>query len=363
VRPKIAIIADDLTGALDSAAPFAARGLHTVAAVIPEALDEVLSAGADAIAVNTLTRHLKPAAAAVGAERAARRCLEAGAELLFKKIDSRLRGHACVESVSVATALHAGCLVVAPAVPAQGRFVRNGELSGAGVEGIIDAGGPFAVATVAGLAVELPDASSDEDLDVVARSCIARSARNVLPVGTHGLASALARNLVPGASETPRLVGGPPILVVVGSQDPATAAQVTALSCHPDLAVVVEAPAGHLCIHTDMPTSSIVVLRSVPSPGDDGHPAERFADGAARWVTALRARTLVATGGDTVAGLLRRLGCRMLQVGGEAAPGIPWSLTMSGMTVISKSGGFGAQGTLVDLLRRLVENPQGQLRE
>jgi D-threonate/D-erythronate kinase len=73
--------------------------LRAVAALAPEALEEALRAGAEIVAVNTLTRHLPPAAAAAVAEQVARRCLAAGAGSLFKKIDSRLRGHACAEAV------------------------------------------------------------------------------------------------------------------------------------------------------------------------------------------------------------------------------------------------------------------------
>jgi uncharacterized protein YgbK (DUF1537 family) len=45
MHPTIAIIADDLTGALDSAAPFAARGMDSVVALDPEALETALRRG------------------------------------------------------------------------------------------------------------------------------------------------------------------------------------------------------------------------------------------------------------------------------------------------------------------------------
>jgi D-threonate/D-erythronate kinase len=155
---EIAIIADDLTGALDSAAPFAARGLRAVAALTPEALEEALGVGAEIVAVNTLTRHLPSAEAAAVAEQAAHRCLAAGAGSLFKKIDSRLRGNACVEAVAVAAAVGAGGLVVAPAVPTQGRVVTGGAVRGAGVEDAdgIGIGALFAGVAAAGLELEFP---------------------------------------------------------------------------------------------------------------------------------------------------------------------------------------------------------------
>jgi hypothetical protein len=157
---EIAIIADDLTGALDSAAPFAARGRRVAAALDPDALDEALGivGAATVVAVNTLTRHLDAAAAAAVAQGAAARCVAAGARLVLKKIDSRMRGNVGAESSAVARALGAGGLVVAPAVPAQGRIVAGGFVRGAGVgaEGI-DVRDRLGAA-VAGLAVEIPDA-------------------------------------------------------------------------------------------------------------------------------------------------------------------------------------------------------------
>jgi uncharacterized protein YgbK (DUF1537 family) len=42
-------------------------------------------------------------------------------------------------------------------------------------------------------------------------------------------------------------------------------------------------------------------------------------------------------------------------VGGEALPGIPWSRLPDGVTLVTKSGGFGAETALLDLLRPLRE--------
>jgi uncharacterized protein YgbK (DUF1537 family) len=349
---EIAIVADDLTGALDSAAPFAARGLRAAAALDPEALDEVLATGAAVAAVNTLTRHLDPAAAAEVAGRAAARCVEAGARFLLKKIDSRMRGNVGAEASAIAAALGASGLVVAPAVPVLGRVVTGGTVRGAGVgeAGGIDIRGRLAAA--AALGMEIPDGRSEEELDAVAASCVARAGR-VLAVGAHGLAAALARQL-PGRGaqvDGPRFAPEPPVLVVVGSQDPATAAQVEALAAHPGAAPVIEAHGGMLPSPPASPAFPVTVRRSVPgAAGAAGDPAERFAAGAADWAAALRPRTLLATGGDTAAALLRHLGCRVLEVGGEAAPGIPWSRIPGGATVLTKSGGFGGGTALVELL-------------
>ncbi len=91
----LAIIADDLTGALDAAAPFAMRGLKTVVALSPHGLPEALATGASVVGVSTDSREVDPdiARSRMGA------VLEGLPETvgLFKKIDSRLKGNVAAE--------------------------------------------------------------------------------------------------------------------------------------------------------------------------------------------------------------------------------------------------------------------------
>ena len=353
MNPTLAIIADDLTGALDSAAPFAGRGLRAVVALGPDGLEAALASGAAVVAVNTLSRHLAPEAAAAVAAEAARQCLAAGAQLLLKKVNSRLRGNAGPEAEAIARVLGVETLLVAPAVPSQGRIVADGAIRGAGVKAQgISVRERLATALAAGLRLEVPDGHSAEELDRVAASWIASPGR-ALAVGAHGLATALAgrlgRQAGPGAGFAPEA----PALILVGSQDPATAAQVAALA-RAGLGTIVEAPAGHL---PPPPAASapVTVLRSVPGADDGETAAARFAAAAVAWMAMLRPRTILATGGDTAAGVLEQLDCHVLEVGGEALPGIPWSRLPDGVTLVTKSGGFGAETALLDLLRPLRE--------
>ena len=69
--PKVAIVADDLTGAFDAAAPFAARGLATRVAIAPAALAR-LGGPCDVIALSTASRHLAPGEAATAVAAACR---------------------------------------------------------------------------------------------------------------------------------------------------------------------------------------------------------------------------------------------------------------------------------------------------
>lgn len=343
----LAIIADDLTGALDSAAPFAARGLDCVAALDPDALDDAVAQAPALVTVNTLTRHRDPAAAAAIVARAAARCAAAGARIVLKKIDSRMRGQVAAEVLSIAGTVGARRLVIAPAVPAQGRIVAGGIIHGAGVPA---SGIPIRPLLQAGaeLPLTVPDSRTEAELDALAAACLADA--GALPVGAHGLATALARQLAADAGTGRQFRARAPGLAVVGSQDPATAAQVAALALRPGLAAVVDAPAGVLPPPPAQPPATVTVLRSIPGSAGAEEASMRFATGAVTWWQGLRPRTALATGGDTAAALLAGLGCRVLKIGGEAAPGIPWLRLPGDVMLLTKSGGFGHERVLLELL-------------
>ena len=110
------VLADDLTGALDSAARFVpATGAVPIFWKPPLALPATA-------AIDAGTRDLPAAEARAVLDRLA--CLLEGADLAFKKLDSLLRGHVAAEI--------AACLpgfehcVIAPAFPFQGRATRGG---------------------------------------------------------------------------------------------------------------------------------------------------------------------------------------------------------------------------------------------
>src|SRR5690606_13273759 len=118
------ILADDLTGALDSAAPFAARGMTTLVALSVDDIQAALVRSPDVLSVNLGSREVE-ATTAYELTAAALARVPHGA-LLFKKVDSRLKGNidAELEAFSFRSAL------VAPAIPEFGRVVRNRHVEG-----------------------------------------------------------------------------------------------------------------------------------------------------------------------------------------------------------------------------------------
>ncbi|MDT7972894.1 MAG: four-carbon acid sugar kinase family protein, partial [Armatimonadota bacterium] len=116
------IVADDLTGAADAAAPFATAGLRTCVVLEPV----VLPKRYDCIALDAEARWRT-------ADEAAERIASFVAKLrdadgLMLKVDSTLRGFvgAMVKAAWQASRRH--WALFAPAVPTQGRLVRDGQL-------------------------------------------------------------------------------------------------------------------------------------------------------------------------------------------------------------------------------------------
>jgi uncharacterized protein YgbK (DUF1537 family) len=65
---------------------------------------------------------------------------------------------------------------------------------------------------------------------------------------------------------------------------------------------------------------------------------------------------LVLTGGDTAAGVARRLGAGGIRLEGEIEPGVPVGALIGPRPyrVVTKAGGFGEPGTLVKILDELL---------
>ncbi len=122
----IGIIADDLTGADDTALQFHLKGCNTQIlldyAVIPAG-----KANTQAWAVSTETRN-KPTEQCVDVVKNATKSLieNLNIDYLFKKIDSTLRGHIAPESLAALEVMKGDAAIIVPAFPAEGRTTVGG---------------------------------------------------------------------------------------------------------------------------------------------------------------------------------------------------------------------------------------------
>jgi uncharacterized protein YgbK (DUF1537 family) len=235
-------------------------------------------------------------------------------------------------------------LLLSPAAPDIGRYVRNGSVTGVGVEKPVSIAERF---SDSGLASDIPDVTSREVMSDVARSFL--EGRDRLPVCSRGFAVALAEQLFPGRLRVTPAVDEP-ILIAIGSRDDVTARQRKAL-CETGRFVCLEAPEGR--VPEMVPAASRLLLFCAGTMQAQAESVARtFAEGVCRVVAALEPRTLLCSGGDTALAFLRSVGQTGLEIFGEVAPGLPISVAkIAGRHVdfISKSGGFGGASTLLDV--------------
>jgi uncharacterized protein YgbK (DUF1537 family) len=353
--PALRLIADDLTGALDTAAEFGA-----LCGPVPVSWSDGSVAGSQAIA--TATREAARADAVAKVARVAP--LLAGADIAFKKIDSLLRGHPAAELGACLAAGRWRSVVLAPAFPAQGRITRDGRQyvrQGEGWQGVA----PPLVALLAaeGLAAQagvpaapLPagivvfDAETETDLRRIV-ACGRAAPGPVLWCGSGGLGRALAEG-APVRAET-RLHG--PVLGLFGSDQATTRRQLAAcgalwnaLRDPPDSAPRI---ADQLAIR-----GAALVTLDLPPALSRAEAAHRIAAGFAALVAALpRPGTLLVAGGETLGAICTALGAEALLTHGLVAPGVPRATMRGGrwdgLEVISKSGAFGGDTLWRDLLQ------------
>jgi uncharacterized protein YgbK (DUF1537 family) len=332
------LIADDLTGACDAAVHFARRGYRTQVRL--DSHGEETSV----LAISTESRELRAAELRQVMRGLAQRLPIAQARILFKKIDSTLRGNVGAEIAAALAAFGCEAAVITPAFPAMGRTVEGGYLRVGGAEAIdlaarlgldtcahVQPGMVFA-AIESGACFISVDAACDRDLDAIALAGL-ESGRRILWAGSAGLASALARTLPWGGPPGP---GCPPgtaprpasaVLFCIGSDHPVTVEQQRRL--------LALGRREHVMLNLSVRQTSVERVRELVGN----------AAGAAT--------ALVLSGGDTASLVCRALGVRGIQLADEIVPGIPWGYlsggAFDGWRVATKSGGFGAPHALIQV--------------
>lgn len=380
-----AIVADDLTGAADSGVQFARNGHRTTVFFRGE---EVAPDGPGVVVLDTDSR-------AETGEVARRRVTEAGrnigrARVVFKKIDSTLRGNLAAEIDALMRATARSRAVVAPAFPSGGRTTVGGTqlVNGVPVHETELARDPRTPVTESHLPTALRDlgavaalgarelGDSERVRGVISSSkCVVVDAENdahlaalvraapdpseVMWVGSAGLALALAE-AYPGNyhSQTPGFSAGS-VLVVVGSLSGVSRGQLRTLTAdgratpvtlrYSDIEGVVSE------VRSALEGGDSVALHS---PESDGSASSGGVSGLlGEVVVGVRGSfgALALTGGDTAVGVARRLGAMGMEVFGEVEAGVPFGRLVGGseVPVVTKAGGFGGPQTLIRAVKFL----------
>ncbi len=396
---KLGIVADDLTGAMDSSGYFASLGFSTVVA-----LDPNFSSDAAVLVITTNSRAEDPE---IARERVRQAMQSMAGRVVYKKIDSTLRGNIGEELQAAAEAMASQKVVVAPAFPAVGRTTVDGILL---VKGVPVAETQFAsdpispvkessipnlleqsmrckvgrvsVADIEAGPEALRQTISNKPENVVAcdvmeqahLSGIAQAAAlaggHWLLCGSGGLARELhiladvARMEKKQAEE--KAVG--PALVVVGTRNKVAASQL--LKARDKLGIpilnlevkklniedILSGRLGSVSGETDKLISegkglaiSSTFSRYVPALKQSI--AGIMAEIVAGVLASHKFGGIFLSGGDIAVDVCRRLQVSAIQVHGEVEPGVPAGELLGGqyrgMRVVTKAGGFGTEEALV----------------
>jgi len=376
------ILADDLTGAADSAARCRYAGF--AATIFLQPPQPPLPNGV--IAFTSDSRHLS-AEDAADRVRAVTALLSALDVRWYKKIDSTLRGNLGSEMDALLDLGMASCAVICPSFPAQGRALINGLLVAPGITAQIHL--PTLLKTqsrrtVAHLALEdvrstgaaqklgaliadgasliVADAAEHADLEAVLVA-VETAAADVLLCGSAGLIGAWAeREARAAARSAPVPQMEAPVgersgsLLVIGSGSGMGQRQIETLRSQRAVTVwTVELGASFdgagdtMLLHLPPPAQDAVL---------DGPQARVLAEWLADAATQVIARTppslLILSGGDTAVHVLARLGIEQLSVIQELLPGMPLCTGVDnqgrGYRIVLKPGSFGQEETLITLL-------------
>jgi D-threonate/D-erythronate kinase len=341
---QIRLLADDLTGACDTGVAF----LRASPGVRVWTGDRALFDSPEpAQAVVTRSRNLAAGEAATAVSRAAAALRSPDRSLVFKKVDSTLRGPVAAELMAARQVLGARAILFAPAFPALGRTVSRGMLDAEDASesrqrlyirdlfptdldnsiAPISRAEELAPALDSGRTILICDSVTHEDLVMLARA--SQSLPGLLYAGSGGLARAIA-TLYASDTVPQELPACARTLLICGTAHPVTKLQLGKV----DLRRLPDA----------------TVLRICCQSGDEERVREAF--------TSVDPEALVLTGGDTALLALRALGAHSLLLRGEVAPGIPWAVAQGGSAqdriIVTKSGGFGAAIALNQILHALA---------
>lgn len=121
----LAVLADDLTGAMDSGVQLTKAGLKVNVLLHFQRLSELCD-GVDAVIINTESRNVPPADAQKRVKAALNFINETNLTLYYKKVDSTLRGNLGAEICAVMESSDIDLILVVPALPRGGRITMSG---------------------------------------------------------------------------------------------------------------------------------------------------------------------------------------------------------------------------------------------
>ncbi len=373
---KIAVIADDLTGALDTGVQFTQWGYHT------QLTDNPDDTTAEVTIINTDTRNKTPKEAYDTTYKTAEKLNQY--HIIYKKTDSTLRGNPGKELQAILDATHETRAILSPTYPPTGRRVQDGHLyihekpiteteyiheyrnKTSYIPEVLETTTQTSLHKKPGnikQGINIIDSTTEQDLLNIATH------RTRILAGSAGLADALCQTL-----RNP-----PPVLTVIGSMRTQTRIQATqlknrlgaeiislntvkALNRVPQYETVQRAKdalaQGKDAIITSNQTPDIIDQTLEEAKRLDITPQEtetRITDALAEATEQLQNIPLsgvIITGGATALAITKKLQIKNIEILDEVEPGVP-VLRLDQTLAITKAGGFGQPDTLIQATKYL----------
>lgn len=335
---QILIIADDLTGALDFGVAFTRSTHKVLVAHQLSDLPKIIAAKPDVICINTASREGSADDAVAKIKQIAQMIDLSTIPYIFKKIDSRLKGHVLAETNALMQYTGSAHLLAAPAIPEMGRIQLGGYIQGNGIDN------PIKIADYMPTDIHIPDITNIAEIQDVVKAAPAQT----LWIGARGLAFALADHIFTGQIPLMPTIT-PPFMIAIGSRDPITVAQIEQLALDND---IIYAPNGQISPITQITPITCIAITAGAKKCNATQAGMAFAQGITQAALLLKPKSLLLSGGETAQAIFNQLGIKNLEICTEIQPGLPLCRADSpwGRTdIITKSGGFGKKDLLAQL--------------
>lgn len=409
----VAIVADDLSGACDTAVKLSGSGHSIQVLMAPEKWAHADTARNQVIALATNTRAMKPEEAYQVVFDAAIKIADQQWSLVYKKVDSLLRGNVAAELEAMMNATAADMAILVPAIPANGRVVRNGMIispaqdledvdavcrlqqreaftaASIGLDTIRS--GPIVLREAllrccnAGYRAVVLDGENEEDLRIAAVAIRDLPFRPLLSGAAGWIPHLIKSEDCENAGCVAHWLERVPrenrrVLVVAGTANPVTRSQISRLMERPNIGCVkVDVDAclrgegqaeADKCLENiqdllcEEPDHLVLAVSSLfrgaeacaeDSNGEISVPqiVETVAAITQQIVKENQFDILFLMGGETAYQVLNRINMDDMNILCEFMPGVPVNTVHREgreTIVVTKSGGFGDQDTIVDLI-------------
>ncbi|OCN00287.1 hypothetical protein A7X67_09485 [Clostridium sp. W14A] len=419
----IVIIADDLTGASDTGVKYKKNGFRTIVETECADVGNWISqrfCRYEVLSINTNTRLLNEEEAYRRVYRLTKQVVRLKPKYIYKKIDSLLRGNPAAELDAVLDATKTELALVVPSFPENRRIMIGGIMNAPG-NASIDVVGTFRnnskrkicgipLKEVAqgpehlreqielkgrqGFQVLICDAGTDLDLEIIKNSVMNPSGKNILFCGSAGFAKHLSNEKAVASRSCEKSKPGKVILVVAGSRRGETAHQLKHISASCSTPIItldvsgLSGNANHNLLEVERCKQEMLnvakgghhlILFAVSSlfseqtpnsanfpDGDDVGFAKVLGETVKAVFPKLGIHAVISTGGDTSLEICNSLDAVGIELCDEISAGIPVGRVVGGsadgMTIVTKSGGFGDGDALIQIVKYLQNHERSFMK-